>query len=157
MIQTSEEDHGIKRVCTKYVQTLSTKSLTLPSKAWDFLINSKYHSITAKERYHLPILFSMCHIIRAKLFLIHFSMMTVKMCIILDSWEKHWRYSSVLLYGMTRPAAQLSNSLIVHFCYIYIFSISYFICSSVCLSIKLDPRLLCTQLRPKPHSTWTNV
>nr|ACN31815.1 unknown [Zea mays] len=35
---------GIKRVCTKYVLTLSTKSLTLPSKAWDFLINSKYHS-----------------------------------------------------------------------------------------------------------------
>jgi hypothetical protein len=113
--------------------------------------------ITAKGRYHLPILFCMCHIIRAKLFLIHFSMMTVKMCIILDSWEKHLRYPSVLLYGMTRPAAQLSNSLIVNFCYIYIFSISYFICSSVCLSIKLDPRLLCTQLRPKPHSTWTNV
>ncbi|XP_020395119.1 anaphase-promoting complex subunit 1 isoform X3 [Zea mays] len=41
--------HEIKRVCTKYGQTLSTKSLTFPSKAWDFLINSKYHSQYCKR------------------------------------------------------------------------------------------------------------
>ncbi|KAL6620059.1 hypothetical protein ACP70R_035198 [Stipagrostis hirtigluma subsp. patula] len=35
--------YEIRKVCTKYGETLPTISPTLPSKAWDFLINSKYH------------------------------------------------------------------------------------------------------------------
>lgn len=41
--------YEIKRVCTKYGQTLPTKSPISPSKAWDFLINSKYHAQYCKR------------------------------------------------------------------------------------------------------------
>lgn len=57
--------HEIKSVCTKYGQTLSTKSLTSLSKAWDFLINSKYHSQYCKRALSssnsfLPVSYNTC-------------------------------------------------------------------------------------------------
>ena len=41
--------YEIKRICTEYGQTLPTKSPILPSKAWDFLVNSKYHAQYCKR------------------------------------------------------------------------------------------------------------
>ncbi|KAJ1262414.1 hypothetical protein BS78_09G105800 [Paspalum vaginatum] len=64
----SEWEHfsyEIKRVCTKYGQTLPSKSCTSPIKAWDFLINSKYHAQYCKRaptssNSFLPVSYSTC-------------------------------------------------------------------------------------------------
>ncbi|KAF8720064.1 hypothetical protein HU200_024836 [Digitaria exilis] len=41
--------YEIKKVCMKYGQTSPNKSPVSPSKAWDFLINSKYHAQYCKR------------------------------------------------------------------------------------------------------------
>jgi anaphase-promoting complex subunit 1 len=41
--------YEIRKVCAKYGQTLPTVPPSSPSKAWDFLINSKYHAQYCKR------------------------------------------------------------------------------------------------------------
>ncbi|XP_062231175.1 anaphase-promoting complex subunit 1 isoform X2 [Phragmites australis] len=57
--------YEIRKVCTKYGQTLPTISPTAPSQAWDFLINSKYHAQYCKQaptssNSFLPVSYSKC-------------------------------------------------------------------------------------------------